>query len=210
MLSRRGFWGLLLFGMSVASLWFSSYDGGVSALEATGYDVRAFRVGDVIMRRGESLISRGVLAVDRASDFSHVGVVVPSPEGEFSVVHALPRRSGVGGQVIEEDLEAFLSPTRASAAAIYRIDAPDSVLEMAAIKAKALVGTPFDHTFSNPEALYCTELVVEVFAAVGHQLRPRLRRVKLFGVTEGVLFPSDLAAVLSPGPQIFPGAGITR
>ncbi len=133
------------------------------------------RSGDVVFRRGRSLVSRSVLALDRDSPFSHVGLIRLA-NGAARVVHALPPEddNGAGGIVIEP-LETFLSTDKASRAAIYRLHPGDSgIAEIAAEAAYryALAGVPFDEGFDarDEHALYCTELIWAAYREAGVDL----------------------------------------
>jgi hypothetical protein len=122
--------------------------------------------GDLVFRRGRSMVSRAVLSLDGRSDFSHVGIAVRRGD-DLRIVHAVPPEEGahqVG--VVVEPLELFLSPDHASAAAVYRPkNAAAGVLAAAGAWKHAVARTPFDPGFdlSTPRAVYCTELVWRVY-----------------------------------------------
>ena len=155
----------------------------------------AFASGDVIFRRGRSLVSRAVLSADGGSEYSHVGLV--SVRGNHVwIIHSVPAepaepRSGV----IVEPIQAFLAPERASAAAIYRSRNPQ-----AALRAEreawgfARAQIPFDDAFdlSTPNALYCTELVWRAFLASGLDLRGGTPSTPAQVKNERYLLPSRL------------------
>lgn len=76
--------------------------------------------GDILFRRGRSLISRAVLAADGHGEYSHVGLVALVADRPW-VLHATPpEEPNIAGGVIAEPLALFLAPDRASAAAVYR------------------------------------------------------------------------------------------
>jgi uncharacterized protein DUF4878 len=83
------------------------------------FDPAAFAPGDLVFRRGRSLVSQAVLAAEGGGEYSHVGVVAVSA-GRVWVLHALPPDEGEKGGVIAEPLEVFLAPQKASAGALYR------------------------------------------------------------------------------------------
>lgn len=132
------------------------------------------RSGDVVFRRGRSLVSRSVLALDRGALFSHVGLLRVSG-GRARVIHALPEGDdGSGGSIQIEPLDQFLATGRASAAAIYRLRSRSSVAEEAAAAAYGylLAAVPFDDSFnaSDDRALYCTELIWAAYREAGVDL----------------------------------------
>jgi hypothetical protein len=139
------------------------------------FEKTAFASGDLIFRRGRSLVSRVVLAVDGGGEYSHVGLISVTG-GRVWVLHATPpeepRRKG---GVVAEPLAAFLSPGEATAAALYRPRDPGA----AAAAERAAWGyarahVPFDSAFdlSTPNELYCTEMVWRAYREAGIDLAP--------------------------------------
>lgn len=128
--------------------------------------------GDLIFRRGRSLVSRAVLSMDGKSEYSHVGIVV-SDGASIAVVHALPPEEENPGGVVAESLPAFLAPELASAAAVYRPrDSGVGVRAAARAWTYARPRRPFDSGFdlSTPDAVYCTELVWRAYLEEGVDL----------------------------------------
>lgn len=146
--------------------------------------------GDLVFRRGRSMISRAVLSLDGESEFSHVAIAV-SIANQIRVVHAIPPEGTDSGGVIEEPLESFLIPELASAAALYRPkDAAVGTRAAATALRYARARTPFDSGFdlSTPDAMYCTELVWRAYLEAGADL--------IGGFHERYLLPSRL--LMSP------------
>jgi hypothetical protein len=147
-----------------------------------GYDRREARIradeslfapGDVLFRRGRSLVSRAVLVADGNGEYSHVGLIAVSA-GRVWVLHATPpEEPDVRGGVIAEPLAAFLAPDQASAAALYR---PRN--GQAGLTAERVAWdwvhrrVPFDSAFDLASAnrLYCTELVWRAYRSAGIDL----------------------------------------
>jgi Permuted papain-like amidase enzyme, YaeF/YiiX, C92 family len=155
----------------------------------------ALASGDVIFRRGRSLVSRAVLSADGGSEYSHVGIV--SVHGRHAwVIHSIPAEhpSSKSG-VIVEPIQVFLSSDNASAAAVYRPRNPRAarMAEQTALKL-AHAHIPFDAAFdlSTPNALYCTELVWRVFLVSGVDLRAGTNATLAATQKERYLLPSRL------------------
>lgn len=156
--------------------------------------------GDIVFRRTDGLLGTIVLETDRASEFSHVGIVV-SVEPTAMVVHADPSPDADGaGRVMLVSLEEFLSGADASAFAVYRLRQRDSSAALRAA-AWALVqarrGVPFDGALNlnDTTAVYCTELVWRAYQRAGVRLVvPGPRRVPIPFGPDTVMLVSALAA----------------
>ncbi|MEM8960164.1 MAG: YiiX/YebB-like N1pC/P60 family cysteine hydrolase [Acidobacteriota bacterium] len=127
-----------------------------------------FQDGDLIVRRGRSLISAAVLAVDEA-EYSHIGLVDVTSSG-VEVVHALPEEER---PIRVESVDSFLA--EAEAAAVYRVTAREvGSVEPVVVEAHRHVdaGFGFDDRFEleTAEAVYCTELVWRAWRRVGVDL----------------------------------------
>lgn len=144
------------------------------SLEARFNDLE-LRSGDLIFRRGCSLVSRAVLAADGLSEFSHVGLLWIEG-GQARVIHASPPEAeGAKGWVYSEPLFTFLSTRRARAAALYRLaDGDIEIGRRAAAAARRYVRdrVPFDEKFdyADSSAFYCTELVWAAYREAGVDL----------------------------------------
>ena len=158
------------------------------------YDWRSLRTGDVIFRRGLSVVSNIVLAADQRLPYSHVGIVIVE-DPRVWIVHASPDEpQGSDGSVMVEQLSEFLGPDRASAAAVYRTGDHISAGRAAATAREyAKHSLPFDRAFdlSTADSLYCTELVWRAYLAAGVDLTG--------GATE------SLPILLGRGPYLLPG-----
>jgi len=147
----------------------SNVSGRSSALALEGVGLV---VGDLIFRRTDGLLGNVVLASDRASEFSHVGIIV-SVRPEVSVVHAEPGSTQRGrGGVERVSLAAFLTAPEVTGVAIYRLrpkntDASQRAVTWALDQARR--HTPFDGALnlSDTTAVYCTELVWRAYQKAG-------------------------------------------
>lgn len=157
------------------------------------------RTGDVLFRRGRSLISRAVLWADSAGEYSHVGVIIRH-KGDVLVVHAEPGDRLEDGHVRAEPVDSFLASDRASTWALYRpvkqLDSAEaSVLTDAALQ-HVRNRTPFDAALDTGDStqMYCTELVLDLYRAASRDLDIPTRRLSLLGQTREVILPSDIAS----------------
>ena len=143
--------------------------------------------GDLVFRRGRSMVSRAVLSIDGKSEYSHVGIVV-SAGNPIRIVHAIPPEETNPGGVIAEPLQSFLTPDLASAAAVYRPrDSGIGVRAAARAWKYTRPRRPFDSDFdlSTPGAVYCTELIWRAYLDEGVDLVGR-------GFKDRYLLPSRL------------------
>jgi hypothetical protein len=132
-------------------------------------DAKKLSDGDLIFRKGHDLISRLVLTQGNSAQFSHVGIILIR-EGIVSVIHSLPEDVNTSSGVQVESLDSFVSIENASDVAVYRITGIDTKSRQK-IREYVLkqVGKPFDTSLlmSTDDSMYCTELVVKAYIAVG-------------------------------------------
>ncbi len=135
-----------------------------------------FQSGDIIFRRGISLISQMVLLADSRSPYSHTGIIKTENEKIF-VIHSVPaEEKWETDKVKKELLEDFLRKDRASAIGLYRLNGEfkDSVIRNAILAAEkfAIENTPFDGGFDLDDntRIYCTELIWKSFLEAGLDL----------------------------------------
>jgi hypothetical protein len=163
------------------------------------YSEADFRSGDILFRRGRSLLSRAVLSADGAIPYSHVGIV-KREAGRVLVIHVEPAdQFGGEGFVVAEPLAAFLAADKAASAAIYRPRKEISAVAAAAVeKASAFAArrVPFDGGFdlATENQLYCTELVWRSYLLAGTDLVDgKLDRLQMPLGKERYILPSSLA-----------------
>jgi Permuted papain-like amidase enzyme, YaeF/YiiX, C92 family len=156
----------------------------------------SLRSGDIIFRRGPSIESGVVMAMDRAANFSHAGIVLRERDGTF-VIHVV---TGEGGPdtIKVEPIHDYLRSDRAIAAIAYRVvDENPSLTSRAVESAREYVAraVPFDGDFdlASDDALYCTELVWRVYQKAGIDLvAERLDQPTTSFIKGPVLWPSVL------------------
>jgi hypothetical protein len=139
------------------------------------FEATEFVAGDVIFRRGRSLVSRVVLAADGGSEYSHVGLI-SLVDGKVWVLHAVPpEEPAEQGGVIAEPLSAFLAFDKATGAGLFRVrDARAAAIAEKAAWSFVRAHIPFDSAFdlSTPNQLYCTEMVWRAYREAGVDLAP--------------------------------------
>lgn len=150
--------------------------------------------GDLVFRRGRDLMSRIVLSGESGSQFSHVGLLVWR-DSVWSVLHALPDEGPTPGGVLLEPLATFIAPDKAAAWAVYTHPAVRASAE--SLHVDAYLGRPFDAAFGWADAsrLYCTELVVRAWAAMGVDVEPGLSFLDAPLLAEPVLPPDALLRI---------------
>ena len=171
-----------------------------TAAQPLSLDISGLRDGDLIFRRGHSMESRAVLAADRSSEYSHVGILHLGPEGPL-VIHAVPASgSGTPEPIRVEPLNEFLRPEFATAAAVWRLDSERLAARAAAAalqyaRDRVLFDAFFD--LSNSERMYCTEMVWRAYLDAGIDLvEGRFTTVSMPLVRGAVLLPSTLLGSL--------------
>lgn len=131
--------------------------------------------GNLIFRGTRSLEGRVVRWFDDASDYTHVGVLVPGNALErWQVIHATPDSNAV----VCEPISLFLASPGTFAAETFgwRVASSDTG-EAVARQAQLWIGKPFDGAFDSEDddSLYCTELIWKVVQTLGWVGAPELR-----------------------------------
>ncbi|MCD4772907.1 MAG: hypothetical protein K8R41_05935 [Bacteroidales bacterium] len=154
--------------------------------------------GDLVFRKGRSIESRVVLITDRASSYSHVGVIYMINKTPY-VIHTTPDESADDiDYVIMEKLSDFFSSEKASRGSIFRLkEQYSNSAKLAAIKAKSFFDDKiiFDDAFDikSEDKLYCTELVWKAFNKIGIDLiQGKFNKLFLPFVKGFVILPSSL------------------
>lgn len=146
-------------------------DAGATLLPA-GLELRE---GDVVLRRGEGLVSRLVLLADRHGRFSHAGIVVDSG-GVPMIIHAVPGEPDFPGDVDRVKLETparFFAAGRATRGEVMRPHSAAAGRRAARVAWHAYRrGARFDHHYDDRDTLdlYCTELVLHAYRRAGWPL----------------------------------------
>jgi hypothetical protein len=133
------------------------------------------RPGDLLFRSGLGWRADAVRLGDRGG-FSHVGLLDYDRRLGWVVIHAAPPEDGDAGGVERVPLASFLSPDMASAAIVYRykrLDPAGRAKIFGEARALAARKVPFDDHFdlSSRAALYCTELILDLYGDAGRRIR---------------------------------------
>jgi len=138
-------------------------------------DTSLLRSGDIIFRKGNSLISQMVLLADGNSPYSHTGII-KIIYGKVFVIHSVPAEELGEEDIVKiEPIKDFLRSDRASAIAVYRLNSKDDSLGVSASdyaydfqKKKIHFDSSFD--LKDDKRLYCTELVWKAYLKAGTDL----------------------------------------
>ena len=160
-----------------------------------GFELRA---GDVVFRRGGSMMSRSVVALDAHGRYSHVGIVVDS-SGQKMVVHAVPGEPDFAGdedRVKMDAPERFFSSVNAIVGEVCRpadsLSAAHAAQEALRIYRRHVL---FDHDYDADDTtrMYCTEVVALAYERAGVALLPaEPHHINIPGLHVDCYFPSDL------------------
>jgi len=152
--------------------------------------------GDIVFRSGRGWRADAVrLAGD--APWSHVGILVGEPRAGWKVIHAAPPEGASPGGVLTTPLAEFADRSNSRQVAVYRYvsrDAAKAAAAAAAAQRTAGARIAFDESFdlNSGQSLYCTELVLRVFAEAGTDLRAVPSRVSVGGLGAEILLPEDL------------------
>lgn len=158
----------------------------------------ALKDGDIIFRKGRSLVSAVVMMNDPSTAYSHVGIVVII-DGEPYVVHAVPGEPDENGdEKVRCDKTAdFISHNKASRYAVFRLCGDTAGFSArAASKAKEYYheNLAFDKAFDvkSDDRLYCTELVWKAYLSSGINLTGnRFARLSMNLLADSLILPGQ-------------------
>ncbi len=155
---------------------FAAYLLQLTAAQAAG--PYAYQNGDLILRRGEGIISdiaRNFSTTDKR--FSHVGILVNHKQQAY-VVHSVHDQDKNHNGVVIEKLSAFLNDV--ADWAVYRLKLNNSQQQKFAYTALqyAEKNIPFDSHFdlASSDAMYCTEFIWRVSEKIArpNPIRPTI------------------------------------
>jgi len=129
--------------------------------------------GDIIFRKGKSLISNIVLLGNPNSQYSHVGVVIKESDSIY-IIHAIPSENkGDADFIKKESLSSFCDLLFAEQIAIYRLKEDKSIVSTISFLNNMYdrrINFDNDFNLESDSAVYCTELVWKAFKKSGIDL----------------------------------------
>lgn len=156
----------------VSTSWASTPPKRFPADTLTPEELAVLQPGDVLLRRGYGLVSDYILAVlQEPLALTHCGLVIRQPNDQLGVLHTGSNSDHEG--VLIEPLSSFIHQSQAPSLVAVRPNiTPEQrqhLLLLAQEYAKA--AAPFDYSFDdqNADALYCVELLRDLFLLVCQQ-----------------------------------------
>ena len=132
-----------------------------------GSDIAQLKPGDIILRRGEGLVSDAIAQVlNGPYDVTHCGILMPSKDG-WAVVHAMSDNSRDIDGVVAQKLDQFVEESKEGSVMVVRYKNMNGQ-EQAVInttKAYLAKAQPFDLGFDiyDTTAVYCSELLQHIY-----------------------------------------------
>jgi len=166
---------------------------------AVDFPYESLQEGDLVFRRGIGMVSRVVLAADKAGSYSHIGIVVKE-NSKWKVVHAVPGEPDYEGdpdRIKMDDIQLFFHKDRAKAGALMRLSMDSDLSHSAARHAIQLYRSRilFDHKYNlnDSSEMYCTELVDYIYKKQGIDLsEDRISRINIPGLNGDYLLPGHI------------------
>lgn len=172
---------------------------GCSRTAAPEIPTEQIQTGDILLRRGEGIVSRVVTSSDIDGKYSHIGVAVTTGEG-IMAVHAVPGEHDSENdfdRVKIEPVTKFFASNAATKGAIARY--PLSTAQQDEIGRQAIDiarrKIRFDHKYdlSDTTKLYCTELIKLLYSRVGIDINEgRTTGINFPPMTGDYIMPSDI------------------
>lgn len=187
---------LVLFAL-LCALWQGPEKESASPRFPSARIAATLREGDLVFRIGTAWQSEAVRSMDNANNpdldpYSHVGLLVGSPE-HWQVLHSTPAEKPERSDgVVLDDLHFFAAPERARGIAFYRVTASAKERAAALRFAHSRLGQPFRLADNDTEGNYCTTFVWRAWREAGVDLGARFKRVRVFFDSVYYLFPSTL------------------
>lgn len=161
-------------------------------------DKITFHSGDLVLRRGKSLVSQLVLLRDKKSEYSHIGVVIIKDEQPY-VIHAVPGEAEKNEPeyVKMETMKEFLDVEKSADFAVYALKEDfRSYGQKVSDKAMTYVRNhiEFDSEFNieDETKLYCTELIWRAYNYAGLNLTDSIDRINSPVYKGDFIYPSTL------------------
>lgn len=133
----------------------------------TGDEKRLLHTGDIILRRGDGLVSDGIAnMLKEPFDITHCGVVLEE-KGKLWIVHAMQdKERGLDG-ILAQGLDQFVAESRPNSVIVVRYKTQQARLPQLADRMHHYLkqDIPFDLGFdaSDPSSFYCSELLQHLY-----------------------------------------------
>ncbi|MFW6019523.1 MAG: YiiX/YebB-like N1pC/P60 family cysteine hydrolase [Bacteroidales bacterium] len=164
----------------------------------TDSDNITFHSGDIILRRGKSLVSQLVLLRDKASEYSHIGVIVIKDEQPY-VIHAVPGEAEKHEPeyVKMETVKEFLDVKKSADFAVYTLKEDyrryrQKVADKALTYVKNHVEFDSEFNLEDESKLYCTELIWRAYNYAGINLANSIDKINSPFYKGDFIYPSTL------------------
>lgn len=156
------------------------------------------RNGDIIFRRGGSVMSLFVNSVDNKGTYTHVGIIVQK-DGNLVALHSVPDEAPKGDidRVKIESINDFFKGNKALNGAIYRTSLSADTLLSVTNEALYLFEQriPFDNQYNleDSTAIYCSELLVRSFNKIKYDITAgNFTELNILMFNGKHIFPSDI------------------
>ncbi len=131
-------------------------------------EVALLQPGDIILRRGDGLVSDAIASVlQEPYDVTHCGILMRQANGDWAVVHAMQDDARQIDGVIAQGLGQFVSESRRASVIVLRYCADSgSGSRMSDVTRYYLQqAQPFDRSFDIHDStrLYCSELLQHIY-----------------------------------------------
>lgn len=133
----------------------------------TGDEKRLLRTGDIMMRRGEGMVSDGIAKMlAEPFDITHCGVILQEQD-KLWVVHALQDHDREVDGIFAQSLDQFVSESRAGSIIVVRFKTNEDRTPQLVERIHYYMDQdiPFDLGFdaADPSSFYCSELVQHLY-----------------------------------------------
>lgn len=175
MLSRSNYIWLLSFILVISCT--DSTTDAINVYQLTEAEKLQFQPGDIILRRGEGMVSSAIASVlQEPYDVTHCGMLAKTSTG-WAVIHAMEDESrGIDG-IIAQDLDQFVRESRDGSIIVVRyklLHADGQELVDHSLN-YLQADIPFDRSFDifDDKKFYCSELLQHVYLeCVGADIFP--------------------------------------
>ena len=133
----------------------------------TGDEKRLLRTGDIMMRRGDGMVSDGIAQMlAEPFDITHCGVILEE-QGKLWVVHALQDHDRDIDGIFAQSLDQFVAESRPGSIIVVRYKTTEDRTPQLIERMHYYMDQdiPFDLGFdaADPSSFYCSELVQHIY-----------------------------------------------